>query len=585
MDNIVFVPIEKIAVNEYQPEEFVDPEQVREIAESLKRYRGNGQKGLLQIPLARQVNGHYEEAFGRHRLLAFQLLAREDPFWNEMPLLVKDLTDQEMFELMGAENFKRRNISVIEKARIFQAHMAKFGATSPETAAVFGVTEEAVRGTVRLLNLPPTAQEAMQSGKINVSAGRALLSAQKIAPEKDMLEIVQKLEKGVDRWGEQTAPEKIVVYALKKLDEVVEMWDDDRGDKPRAAMDYRNESWLLSMKNFPNKLLPQLTPVDAAIALGIQDDPGALATLGTWINEEIESRGHDVKTADYTFLDGRLTVDQIERLKHLLNPPACSACPFYAKINGSHFCGINTCHTRKMDAWHLNQIQAASRDLKIELYQDSDGKYKLLDTYDKGDAALFKKRHKDLRLIEREKVRGYHYQHFDGCNDNVCFVVVVGKTRENLESARKEARAEEKQQASTAQRAEELYSEGRKRLEWEATLSIKTLFEGLNLQALKALEEAGFDWSADGDDVPEGEWVLEDAPEDAQAEWQRRIVALSMLHEAPGRFDARASTSEAYATWIVETAKGWGVKMHKSVMGIAKRLDEEIRAVTTETAE
>src|SRR5688572_24186227 len=137
METPTLIPIDQIKVNQYQPEEFIDQAQVLEIAESLRRYRDNGQKGLLQVPLARRVNGYYEEAFGRHRLLAFQHLAQEDPFWSEMPLIVKNLTDQEMFELMGIENLKRRDVTVVEKARIFQDYMQQFNATSAQTAEAF----------------------------------------------------------------------------------------------------------------------------------------------------------------------------------------------------------------------------------------------------------------------------------------------------------------------------------------------------------------------------------------------------------------------------------------------------------------
>lgn len=586
MENQILVPIELIGANPYQPRQAEDTTAVAEIAESIRR------NGLMQVPVARRVNGHYQLAFGHTRLAAFKL--NNEPC---MPVIERELTDLQMFELGIAENIKRRDLNPIEQAEAMRKYMDEFHKTSVEAGEFFNVSEEQVRGTVRLINLQPEAQKALAEGKINITAARSLLSAQKIASEKDMLEIIGQVEKGEDRWGHPSVPEEIIESALQHLDDAVRMWDDDRGSKPRASMDYRDEGWLLSMKNFPNKLLPVLTGHTAVQALDCFNDKPAQKLVLEWAEYlQADQATFHGEPPDQDYLDAcknqrqkrlddlrKINPDYVTKLQHLLNPPACSACPFYTKISGTHFCGIKTCHTRKMAAWHLDQLQNASRTLKIELYQESDGKYKLLDTYDKGDLALFKKRHKDLRLIEREKIRGYHYQHFDGCNDNVCFVVVVGKTRDNMEAARKEAHAEEKQKASGEERREELFVEGRKRLEWEATLSIKTLFDGLNLQALKALEEAGFDWSADGDDVPEEEWVLEEAPEEAQAEWQRRIFALSMLHEAPGRHEFLATTCEAHATWIVETAKGWGIKVHKSVMGMAKRLDQELQAVTAET--
>lgn len=266
----------------------------------------------------------------------------------------------------------------------------------------------------------------------------------------------------------------------------------------------------------------------------------------------------------------------------LLNPPACSNCPFYTRINGSHYCGMKTCHTRKTQAWHEQILQQAIKNLGIPLYEKKDGKYQIL-TYEHDK--LFDARNKDLRLKRRSEIRGYHYQHFKGVEDAVFLVVMTGKTLENKTAAVKEARAVVRQTQSAAERHNELVDEHRKLLEWEATLPIKALFDGFNLVAFKAMEDAAFDWPADEDDAPEGAVPAEDASEDIQKEFKCRLIALSMLREAKGRYDSCADNNcESFALWLCDTLVSWGLKPPKGFVKAAQGFDQQIQeAVSVET--
>src|SRR5690242_1187333 len=82
METQTLVPVELINPNPYQPRQTEDAEAVAEIAQSIKR------NGLMQVPTARQVNGHYQLAFGHTRLAAFKLNGEEC-----MPLIIRELDD------------------------------------------------------------------------------------------------------------------------------------------------------------------------------------------------------------------------------------------------------------------------------------------------------------------------------------------------------------------------------------------------------------------------------------------------------------------------------------------------------------
>ena len=566
METPVLIPIEKIDANPYQPRQAEDAAAVAEIADSIAR------NGLMQTPTARRVGDRFQLAFGHTRLAAYKLL--QEPC---MPLIVRDLDDLQMFELGVSENIKRRDLNPIEQAEAMRRYMQEFGKNSVEAGEFFNVSEEQVRGTVRLINLAPEAQKALAEGKITITAARSLLSMQKIAPSRVIAETVKHLEEGKDSYGRSSTPDETIEHALRGLDESVSMWNDSRDGKPRSHMGYDEPGWLLSNKSFPNKLLPELTPVELAIALGIQDDEQMMSAAYAWTNAYFgQADAYELENG----IADKLPADLVAKIQHLLNPPACTACPFYTRINGGHYCGMKTCHTRKTQAWYAHILQQAVNNLRIPLYDKKDGKYQIL-TYE--HEKLFTARNKDLRLIPRDQVKGYHYQHFTGVEDAVFLVVMTGKTMENKTKAVREARAVEKAQQSVVAQRVEIKAQARPRLNWEATIYLANLFAALPLEALETLAEVGFVEDAE---LPDGVEEPDEDQENAyRAQFLRRQIALAMLSEKETYADRQTrKTAAEIAAWLEETAKGWGVKLPRAFFQVAEKIDEEIAAVTAETA-
>jgi ParB/RepB/Spo0J family partition protein len=587
MDTIQFVPIEKIIVNQFQPPEFIDQAQVLEIAESLKLYSDNGQKGLLQVPLARRVNGVYEEAFGRHRLLAFQHLAKEDTFWSEMPLLVRELTDQEMFELMGIENFKRRDITVVEKARIFQDYMERFDATSVQTAERFGVTEETVRGTIRLNNLPDEAKEKLAKGEITVTTARSLLSMQKVAGKEAIVETLNEMNRGKDRFGFDATPEETIEHAMENLAEVKELWQSYREGKPRGGS---SDAWLLDMKNFPNKLLPVLTAEDLAIALAVQDDEQVLGEISGAYSGWSGPEDWDLI---YESLKGRLAnrADLLEKLEHLVDPPACSRCLFYTVVNGNHYCGMEVCFNRRTYAWNAEKLRAASKDLGIEIYnKETDGEFRVLeDNYNSEGAhyKLFKNRVKDLRValavdIDRKRSQSGYKGVPSGS-----VVMVVGKTLKKLLETGQKERSEKRTKEQAAALLANARTERRETLVWALAEHVKALFENMNLAALHSLWETpgrySNEWEINIHTVRAIQKPANDASDSEREDFYRRIFAANMVSKIESYW--AGETISEHAETLFEKVKSWGVKLPKSVTKLPAEMDAEIAAVTAETAD
>lgn len=549
MVNVILVSIDKIIPNRHQPEHVRDEAKVLEIAESLQRYRSNGTKGLLQAPTARIDQGRYELAFGHHRWYAFQHLAAEDAFFKDMPLIVRDLSDQDMFELMATENFKRRDIGPIEKGKTLQAYMTKFNKTSVETGQVFGMSEEAVRSAIYLLQLPEPAQQKLEKGEINISAARGLVTVNKLLGAEGVNEALKDFAKGED------SPKEVIENSLRSSDDVEDMWHRLRAGKPRAGYDL----WELDMKRFPNNLLPELTPVDLAIALGVQDDPRLLKLIDLAYSSEDAAIVH-LKDSLKDF------PEMVAKVEHLLNPPACTTCLFYAKVDGTHYCGMKTCWSRKKTAWELHRMQNASKKLEIPIYDEAaDGNKYALSSY--GDRHYWNKG-VDLRLTLKESLGGLHvYQNYDGVPD-CAIVVLVGKTLEKKKESERTQRSKERNKNADAREKEIAFKRtksARENLLWEVTLHFQSIFWDVPEEAIDALVLLA---------TRSGRYWMEFEP-DGEKENNLRVVTLNVIHYELGSDIMKGDLSKMAAE-VEKLAKQWKVKLPKSWM-------KQVDAVVAET--
>ena len=532
MTEQIIVPLGKIKPNPYQPRTAEDMAAIAEVAVNIYR------NGLMQVPSARSVNGHYELVFGHTRKAAFELLATQgvpaadiapDKRFEKMPLNIQPLEDRQMFEMAVAENIKRRDLNPIEQAAAMQRYMTDFQASSKQAAELFGVNDSTVRGKVRLLELPAEAQQKLQSGEMSEGTARTLLSIKRVASAKEISEVMKKIEKN----SENELPDETIDNYLDRLQHnsktLVKMWDDDRGDgKPRGAW---QNSWLLDMKNFPNKLLPAVTPEELAAAPGV--DP------------------------------------QLKQ-EHLQNPPACTTCPFYTKVRGTHYCGNKTCHTRKTGAWHANMLEMASKNLKIELYKKEDGKFVVLDSWE--HRSMFDKRDKGLRLMKADRT---YYQHFPGVEDDVFVVCVVGDGIARLPKRTTSYGREIKRVDYAEIKARKLYMEKRQELIWEFTSYAKSLLDSCPVQMLEILDS--WDHLMADNQPPEN---ASKAPQSKPGDYKRRLLIMKIVeHRDVGTETYKLNKLVKVATRLSGHAGRWGMKFPKELMKKAAAGDAEVNAL------
>jgi len=170
---IFHIEVDKIKPNPYQPRKNFEPDALNELASSIREY------GVLHPLVVTKIettsptgtNVEYQLISGERRLMASKLAGLE-----RVPAIVKAaMTDRERLELAIIENIQRENLNPLETGRAYVKLQEQFGLTQREIAIRVGKSRESVANTMRLLNLPTFAQEALSNGQINESQARLLL--------------------------------------------------------------------------------------------------------------------------------------------------------------------------------------------------------------------------------------------------------------------------------------------------------------------------------------------------------------------------------------------------------------------------
>ena len=558
--------------NPYQPRLVDDPAHIEKLARSIAA------DGLQQLPKAREVEVWYQLAFGHSRRKAFEWLVENyeaqglpDRYdgYTCMPVEIEDLSDEAMFRLAVTENVQRKDLDPIEMAKSMKAYRDEFSRTSAEIGALYGMSDATVRGMIRLLDLPEPAQTALSQGEISQGTARALLAVQKIVPAQDMPEVLKRIK---SKESDET-PESVIEAYIRFTLHAHEMWADGRHDgKPRSAW---HGGWLLDMKNFPNQHLPVIQGEQVFGLLGVKPSQRLQNCVKAAADADALARMWETSDFEQDHALG-------EKLAHLVNPPVCTACPFYVKINGSHYCGVKACHERKSAAWRANKIHMDSKELKIAIYQPSDGKYKILDHHDSGQKRLFTKRHADLRLLDKDVIKGYHWQSLDGVDDDVMRVVIVGQTLKNLAEAAKTLRVEAATEERASLTAEQMFTKMRSdiwdALAWEASATLKQAFSTIPDALVIALNEWNeFDVT---DDIAEEHAPKKDAPE--YADFLRRALVTELLEDFEfHRFVGCKSPAELLA-YLTEKAQPFGLDLPERMAEVVAYYDQQL-SVAAET--
>ena len=171
------VPSSQIEVNPYQPRDHFEEEALVELTNSIK------EMGVLTPLLVRKKKSGsgYQLVAGERRFRASQRAGL-----SSVPVLIRDLSDQESLEIALVENLQRRDLNVIEEAEGYQQLVDDFDLTQEAIAKRVGKGRATVANALRLLSLSKEIRSYISSGSLTAGHAKALLSLE-IPEEQDLL--------------------------------------------------------------------------------------------------------------------------------------------------------------------------------------------------------------------------------------------------------------------------------------------------------------------------------------------------------------------------------------------------------------
>jgi ParB family chromosome partitioning protein len=176
------VAIDSIVPNPRQPRQTLDPEALQELATSIR------EQGLVQPLVVTEAEEGYQLLVGERRWRAASLAGLD-----VVPVVVRDVTPQQMLELALVENLQREDLNPLETASAYQQLVDEFGLTQQQVADKVGKNRVTVTNTLRLLKLPREVKEALLQGEITEGHARAML---RLPSQKDQLDVLKTVLKG-----------------------------------------------------------------------------------------------------------------------------------------------------------------------------------------------------------------------------------------------------------------------------------------------------------------------------------------------------------------------------------------------------
>ena len=192
------VKITKVEPNREQPRKNFDEDALQELADSIKQF------GLLQPILVQDRKDYYEIIAGERRWRAAKLAGLK-----EVPVIIRNYTEQEIVEISLIENIQREDLNPIEEAQAYERLLTEFHLKQDEVAERVSKSRAAVTNSIRLLKLNEEVQLMVVDEMISTGHARALLAvenpeeqynlAQRIFDEKLSVRDVEKLVKNLHK--------------------------------------------------------------------------------------------------------------------------------------------------------------------------------------------------------------------------------------------------------------------------------------------------------------------------------------------------------------------------------------------------
>lgn len=173
------LPIDQVKPNKDQPRKSFKAEDLAELTDSIK------QNGILQPLLVRRKGNVYEIVAGERRYQAARAAGL-----TEVPVVIREISDEDVFKLALIENLQRSDLTPLEEARGYRQLIKEKGLTQEELAKILSKSRSAITNTIRLLDLPREVQNLVEEGNLSAGHARAILA---VPSEKGRIKLARKV--------------------------------------------------------------------------------------------------------------------------------------------------------------------------------------------------------------------------------------------------------------------------------------------------------------------------------------------------------------------------------------------------------
>jgi ParB family chromosome partitioning protein len=164
-DSFKDLSVSQISPNPYQARTVWSEQDMQELANSIKA------NGVIQPVIVRQFQGAYQLIAGERRFRAAQMAGLAS-----VPAIVRQVSEEHLFEWSLVENIHRRDLNAIERAKAYQRYLNAFALTQAEAAQRLGEDRSGIANYLRLLDLPEDIRQMLVDGQISMGHARAILS-------------------------------------------------------------------------------------------------------------------------------------------------------------------------------------------------------------------------------------------------------------------------------------------------------------------------------------------------------------------------------------------------------------------------
>lgn len=214
------VAIERIHPNPNQPRTHFNETQLQELSESIQ------QNGVLQPLLVRKDSKGYEIIAGERRYQAAKIAGL-----TELPVIVKDVDDQQMLELALIENLQRSDLNPIEEAKGYRQLIRASGMTQEALSKAVSKSRSAITNSLRLLDLPEIIQDMLFEGKLTAGHARAILAVP--------------FEDGRIKLAEKVVADGLSVRATENLAPLFSVGEQPKTPRPVLPQSYKKAARIL----------------------------------------------------------------------------------------------------------------------------------------------------------------------------------------------------------------------------------------------------------------------------------------------------------------------------------------------------